>query len=56
LAAIVQVFFLLLNYVIAEALPLLLIWPAVDPSWSRLALALSDIGEASVSFSQKPPL
>ena len=31
-------------------------WPAAGPSWSRLALALSDMGEASSSFSQKPPL
>jgi len=27
-----------------------------SPSWSRLALALSDVGEASGSFSQKQPL
>ena len=27
-------------------------WPAVGSSWSQLALALSDIGEASSSFSQ----
>jgi len=31
-------------------------WPAAGPSWSWLALALSNIGEASNSFSQKPPL
>jgi len=31
-------------------------WAAAGPSQSRLALALSDMGEASGSFSQKPPL
>jgi len=31
-------------------------WPAAGASWSQLALALSDTGEASGSFSQKPPL
>jgi len=31
-------------------------WPAVGLSQSQLALALSDIGEASRSFSQQPPL
>jgi len=31
-------------------------WPAAGPSWSWLALALSDIEEASSSFTQKPPL
>jgi len=31
-------------------------WPAAGLSWSRLALALSDMVEASGSFSQKPRL
>jgi len=31
-------------------------WPTVGPSWSQLALALLDVGEASSSFSQKPSL
>ena len=31
-------------------------WRAAGPSWSWLALTLSDTGEASSSFSQKPPL
>jgi len=31
-------------------------WPEAGPSWSWLALAPLDIGEASSSFSQKPPL
>jgi len=32
------------------------LWSVVGPSWSQLALALSDMGEAPSSFSQKPPL
>ena len=31
-------------------------WPALNPSCNCLALALSDMEEASSSFSQKPPL
>jgi len=31
-------------------------WPEVGPSYSQLRLALSNVGEASRSFSQKPPL
>ena len=31
-------------------------WPTADLSWSRLALALSDTGESSSSFPQKPSL
>lgn len=30
-------------------------WPVAGPSWSRLTLASSNIGEASSSFSWKPP-
>ena len=31
-------------------------WAAVGPSWNQLVFPLSDIGEASSSFSQKPTL
>lgn len=31
-------------------------WPAACPSWTWLSLALMETGEASSSFSQKPPL
>ena len=31
-------------------------WPVAGSSWSHLALALSDMGEASDTFSQKAPL
>ena len=52
-------FFFFLNYVFPEVLPpSLMAWPlpVVGPSWSRLALSLSDIGEISSRFSQKPPV
>lgn len=41
-------FFSSLKCVILEAQP----WPVVCPSWSRLALALLDLEETSVSFSE----
>jgi len=54
------VFFLpFLQHVTTEALPLLLMGLALASGGSVLepaALALSDVGEASGSFSQKPPL
>jgi len=50
--AVAEGFFPFLKYVITEVLP----WPAVGLSWTWLALALFDIGEASGSFPQKPPL
>lgn len=31
-------------------------WPAVCPSWNQLELTLSDMGEASGTLLQKPPL
>jgi len=53
-------FFLpLLKYVITEALPASLIGLALGSGGSLLeplALALSDMGKAARSFSQKPPL
>ena len=60
-AVLPQVCFLpLLKYVITEALPLSLIGLALARCGCvldlGLALALSDMGEASRSFSQKPPL
>jgi len=57
--AVAQGFFPLLKYVMLEVLPLLLMSSALASSRSVLepvALALSDIGAASSSFSQKPPL
>ena len=59
-SAVSHCFFLpLLKHVITEVLHrhwLAWPWPAACPSYSCLALALSDMGEAYSSFSQEPPL